>query len=176
MTFHKLIALPTPETIDLFRQWFASAPFTLNYDALHIVLGTSHEEIDADPEALHYAAPGSIDFWYDVPTAQSHLMLPLVPDKGMIDRHTQVGCVWGMKFIPYLVLASDSINNKRHTKAFINSVATMLVDTSPALSFGAELVIPCNNPVPEYHQFYIDYTRRGQVANLLLEAEDKGLE
>ena len=176
MTVYKLIALPTEDTLDQFKQWFASAPFSLDYDTLHVLLATSFEPIDCDPEATYFAAPGSIGWWFDPPTAKSHLLLPLFPEEAMIKRHKYIGSVWDMKFVPYMALNSSSINNKHRTKAFINSIATMMVDTAPILTFHAEMCIPSEDATPEHYQFYRDYLARGQVSDQLLSDEDKGIE
>jgi hypothetical protein len=173
---YKSIVLPTSGTLELFKLWFGGAPFSVNYDKLHVVLGTSRQPFETDPHADYYAVPGSMGMWYDPPTARSYWIIPLVPQEDMVARAREVGCAWDMRFVPFIVLESDSINNKRYTKAFVNSIATMLVDTSPILQFSAEMCVGTDDTVPEHHAFYQDYIARGGVSNQLLSREDEGLE
>jgi len=172
-----LFVLPVPETIEHLKAVFMGAPFDIDWDHLGVEIGSTNGQLTPKaPTRVYHAAPGSLDIWYDTAEGCSFLLLPLFPSAKMAQRHDFVGDAWGRdQFRPVLSFGRLQSNRRNH-KAFINSVATGLVDTSPVLGFHMETVVEDDAQVPQYSDFYQDYIERGGISNQILLEQDEGIE
>ena len=94
----------------------------------------------------------------------------------MVARHREVGDAWSRPhFIPYMVIGDDP-SSKRHSKAFINSLATAFVDRSIELTFCAEVEVANDDTYPADQGFYDDYLSKGALLNQVYLEEDEGIE
>jgi hypothetical protein len=172
-----LFVLPVPETILHLQALFSGCPFSIDWDSLGVEIGSTDDLLTAKaPTRLYHAIPGSMGIWYDTSAGDSYLLLPLFPSPKMARRHDEVGDAWDRsQFRPCLNFGILQSNRRNH-KAFINSVATALVDTSPVLGFHMETVVQDSAIVPQFDDFYRDYVAHGGISNQILLEQDEGIE
>ena len=159
---NRLIVLPTKETLDALQTIFAASPFTINWDALCMEIGSSEQHIVPKDHSHYRAITGTMNTWYEAASGRSHLMLPLIPSPELVARNEEVGDGWGRVFFPYMVLVEDPIM-RRERKAFLNSIATRFVDFPMTLAFHNEIVLVSDDELPPHAEFYADYAKHGQM-------------
>lgn len=159
---NKLIVFPTKETLDSLKTVFTSAPFLVHWDRICLILASSRDPIKVNPKGYYKALTGSMNIWYETLSGKSNLLLPIIPSPEMVDRHNEVGDAWSRNFVPYVNVLEDPII-RRERKAFINSVASSLVDMPMVLAFHNEIVVESTSIVPDQMDFYEDVVNRGQV-------------
>jgi len=177
-TVHKLFILPSPDTVHQLQTLFMNCPFEIEWDQLGMEIGSSLNPIATKaPEIAYNAIPGSMDIWYDSGADEPHLLIPFFPSPKMARRHKEVGDAWRRpEFRPCLSLGIAP-TLRRRTRAFINSIATALVDRSPVFTFAMETMITHRDcKFPEHGDFYRDYVGRGTVLNQVLLEQDEGIE
>lgn len=158
---NRLFVLPTLETVTLLSELFRGGPFSIDWSSIGLEVGSSERTITPLADSVTYSClPGSMNTWYDSAVGRAFLLLPLYPSPKLIARNKAVGDAWGRAFIPFLPLV-DSPTNRRNRKAWLNSVATGLVDRLPVLTFDSELVITDYTTVPAQQDFYEDVNARG---------------
>lgn len=173
----KLFVLPTAETREYFDHLFQSYHLEIDFDALAVELGSTTGDIRVKESALYRAVPGSMNVWYDPAIGQSNLILPLFPSKEMASRHKEIGDAWGRTtFVPYMVIGEDRPLLKRRRKAILNSLSTVLVDTTPTFWFGNETVVEDNSRYPANMGFYNDYLSKGPLSNQVLIDDEEDTE
>ena len=170
---NRLFILPEDRTISYLQDVFQAGPIQINWEGLGVEIATSSRDISVNPNGRYRCLPGSMGSWYDTATAMSYLILPLFPEPKLAKRHKDIGDAFGRSFIPYMVI-SGNVGNSRRTKAWINSVATGLVDSQPLLYFGDEVVLQDASTVAAHRDFYFDYHSRGAVSNQVFLEEDEG--
>ena len=159
---NKLFVLPTQSTLDMLQTIFSGASFTINWDRLAVEIGSSKDLIVAKEDVEYRAITGEMGVWYDSAQGSSFLVLPIIPSPEMAQRNAEVGDAWSRIFIPFMSLLEDPLL-RRERKAFINSIATRLVDYPLMLVFHNETVVTDNSVVPVHQEFYESYKARGQV-------------
>ncbi len=168
-----LFAWPTAETRDLIHSFFSGTPFELL--GMGVELGSSRSPIQVNKAATYRALPGSIGIWYDVATANSYVLLPLIPAPEMAARNAEIGDGWGRTFVPYMPLVINPVNRRRY-KSILNSIATGLVDLQPVLTFDRETLAELDSSLPRHNEFYQDYKARGGVSNQVFLDLDSGID
>ena len=170
-----LIALPSDSTLDYFQALFDATPFEINWNGLYVEIGSSEQAL-VSKNIDYRAIPGSMGIWYDPATARSQLILPLFPSEEMVQRHNEVGDAWSRPvFLPFIMLCEEP-SHRRKSKGVLNSISTTLVDTSPILWFGSEMVIEDDAKYPASMGFYDDYLSKGPLSNQIMLEDDEGIE
>lgn len=177
-TVYKLFLLPLPETVSHLQDRFMNCPFEIHWDSLGIEIGSSLTKIETkSASTMYFAMPGGMDIWYDSSADEPQLLLPLFPSSKMAKRHAEIGDVWHRPQFRPVLSFGIAPTLRRRTRAFINSVATGLVDTSPVLAFHAETELVVEDcKYPAHGDFYRDYVGRGAVSNQVLLEQDEGIE
>lgn len=172
---NKIFLLPTDETKSLLESMFSGGSMTIDWDSIGLELGSSESKLIPGPYKVYRALPGPMGVWYDAATARSYLILPLIPSPEMAKRHEEIGDAWGRDFLPFLSL-TDAPSVTRKGRAFINSLATGMVDRQPVLTFHNETLVLDESTVPSHRDFYFDYQWRGAVSNQVFVDLDRGLD
>lgn len=173
---NKVFVLPVPETVAHLKDRFMGCPFDIDWDSLGLEIGSSLGPIDLKPNSTYFALPGGMDVWYDTPTGHAHLLLPLFPSDKMARRHAAIGDAWSLPQFRPVLSFGIAPTLRRHNRAFINSVATGMIDTSPVLGFTGEMVVESESEFQSFGDFYRDYVGRGPVSNQVLLEQDEGIE
>jgi len=174
----RLWVLPVEPTVKHLKAMFMGCPFDVDWDKLGVEIGNSLTPFAVKgPDTIYFMVPAGLDVWYDTPSGHAHLLMPLVPSKKTSRRHDEVGDVWHhAQFRPVMSLGIAPSLKRRHAKAFINSIATSLVDTSPVFGFAMETVQTDEAKYPLYGDFYRDYVGRGPISNQVMLEQDEGIE
>jgi len=172
---YKVFLLPTPATLTLLQSMFAAGPVDVPWDSLSVELSCTFQPPRTEPpEVVYSALPGALSVWYDVATARSYLILPLVPSPAMAKRNHELGRdAFNRAFVPYMTLTDDPPTRRKRGSSFTNSIATGLMDRQPELTFWCETLIQDDSTQAAHYDFYLDYQARGALTNqVLLDADD----
>jgi len=170
-----LAIIPTDATLDYLKDCFQATNVEIDWDNVYVEICSTDKQIELRPNKVYQFNAGSMGYWYDDDAGHSNIILPLIPGDDAISRFKEVGDIWKRHFVPHMVL-TDKFNNKRRTKARINSIATGLIEVQPILEFYSEMWIELSEPQrqrPRQHAFYQDYLARGQVTNVVYIDEER---
>lgn len=177
MNVTHVLASPVSQTMDLLQDMFKGCPFDLDWDHMFIELGSREGKIaKIKPDEVYLAVPGSMNVWYDTVAGRSNLLLPLFPSRKMAARHRDIGDAWGRDLFRPVMFMGIAPNLRRNHRAFLNSIATGLVDRSPILGFSGETFEESSHGTPLFADFHRDYVERGVVSNQALLEMDEGID
>ncbi len=169
---YSLFVLPTPETAQFFREVFQGSPTFIDPDTFGVYLGSSRTPISARQGHVLRAMPDTMDQWYETAMGHSNWLLPIIPSPEMVARHDTIGDAWGRQFVPFIKV-SDQANDARHTRNFMRSISTSLVDIKPILTFDNEVVVETDSVLPFQQDFYEDYIARGRRSDVVFVDADQ---
>jgi hypothetical protein len=171
----QVVVLPTDETLDYLKRCFQATNVTIDWDNLHVELATVKEAPTLKSEVVYQFNPSSMGIWYDLDAGRPSLLMPLLSGDRALQRFNELGDYWERQFVPYMQI-TDQFNNRRSTKARLNSIATGLVEVQPILEFDSEMLIELQDYQqhrPAHRAFYQDYLARGGVSNTVFIDEEK---
>ena len=157
MILYQLMALPTRQTLDYLSRVFSGCPFDVDLSQCFVEINTSAEPMVAQPHNVYACACTDLNVYYDAHLGTSSLILGLdsmAMTQRFVGLQQSAPHKWHTEFHAHMTVVEPMPSLPRHFRAFINSVASTLINNDQALLFDAEMVVPIDVNKPSDMEYY----------------------